>query len=213
MSDNQNNPISYAIRSLRGAGKLAMFKAEGLDDLDISSEGFWKSFWVILIALPLFMYWMTIKNRISEINGYTVITTAYMLFYIMILPLFALVMAYFTRFLKVEKHYATMIIAYNWQYVIGMAISTALMLLFAIGLLGNNTVFLLQFMAGIYIHIYTWFLLKITLQISGLLAFGIFIFQVLIHELLQAILITSFHPDFFETLGKSAALASDILIG
>lgn len=52
--------------SLLGAWRLMMGKADGLRLLDLSVDGFWNSFFAMVVALPpLFVSWTSFANEIS----------------------------------------------------------------------------------------------------------------------------------------------------
>jgi hypothetical protein len=55
---------------LTGAWRMMMGKADGLRLLDLSVDGFWNSFFAIVIALPaLIVGWVGVANELSEISG------------------------------------------------------------------------------------------------------------------------------------------------
>ena len=55
---------------LTGAWRMMMGKADGLRLLDLSVDGFWNSFFAIVIALPaLIVGWVGVANELSQISG------------------------------------------------------------------------------------------------------------------------------------------------
>lgn len=53
-------------RYLAGSWRLMMGKADGLKAMDISADGFWDSFFAIVVALPaLIVGWVSYANDIS----------------------------------------------------------------------------------------------------------------------------------------------------
>ncbi len=55
---------------LTGAWRMMMGKADGLRLLDLSADGFWNSFFAIVIALPaLIVGWVGVANELSALSG------------------------------------------------------------------------------------------------------------------------------------------------
>ena len=55
---------------LTGAWRMMMGKADGLRLLDLSVDGFWNSFFAIVIALPpLIVSWVGAANELSQLSG------------------------------------------------------------------------------------------------------------------------------------------------
>lgn len=53
--------------SLIGAGRLMLGKADGLRLLDLSADGFWNSFFAIVVAAPaLIVGWVGVANEIGD---------------------------------------------------------------------------------------------------------------------------------------------------
>ncbi|GLQ81039.1 hypothetical protein GCM10007881_45600 [Mesorhizobium huakuii] len=57
--------------SLTGAWRLMLGKADGLRLLDLSADGFWNSFFAIVVAAPaLIVGWVGIANEIGDPNAF-----------------------------------------------------------------------------------------------------------------------------------------------
>lgn len=55
---------------LTGAWRMMMGKADGLRLLDLTVDGFWNSFFAIVIALPaLVVGWVAAANELSQLSG------------------------------------------------------------------------------------------------------------------------------------------------
>ena len=55
---------------LTGAWRMMMGKADGLRLLDLSVDGFWNSFFAIVIAVPaLVVGWVGVANELSQLSG------------------------------------------------------------------------------------------------------------------------------------------------
>ncbi|TIQ90884.1 MAG: transporter, partial [Mesorhizobium sp.] len=57
--------------SLKGAWRLMLGKADGLRQLDLSADGFWNSFFAIVVAAPaLIVGWVGLANEIGDPNAF-----------------------------------------------------------------------------------------------------------------------------------------------
>ncbi|RWK33390.1 transporter [Mesorhizobium sp.] len=57
--------------SLNGAWRLMLGKADGLRQLDLSADGFWNSFFAIVVAAPaLIVGWVGLANEIGDPNAF-----------------------------------------------------------------------------------------------------------------------------------------------
>ena len=57
--------------SLAGAWRLMFGKADGLRMLDLSADGFWNSFFAIIVAAPaLIVGWVGIANEVGDPNAF-----------------------------------------------------------------------------------------------------------------------------------------------
>ncbi len=55
---------------LTGAGRMMMGKADGLRLLDLTADGFWNSFFAIVVALPALMVgWVGVANEFSMMSA------------------------------------------------------------------------------------------------------------------------------------------------
>ncbi|TIP97676.1 MAG: transporter, partial [Mesorhizobium sp.] len=57
--------------SLTGAWRLMLGKADGLRQLDLSADGFWNSFFAIVVAAPaLIVGWVGLANEIGDPSAF-----------------------------------------------------------------------------------------------------------------------------------------------
>jgi len=116
-------------RYLSGAWRLMMGKPDGLKLLDLSADGFWNSFFAIVVALPaMFVGWVGVANGFGvgaeELGGRVsiLIRLAIIDMAAWIVPLIAL--AFVMRAAGIADRYVPLVVASNW----GSAISAWLML-------------------------------------------------------------------------------------
>ncbi len=185
--------IAYFIRSLTGAWLLVKLDARGMTYFDNSADGFWKSFWAILLSAPMFFIWLNTSYEMAVEQGYQGPIEANIIGFVLGLPLFALVMVFFTKFLKIDAHYSTMIIAYNWLSVVVYYLTMPLDLLMRTGLLPQQIGTLVTMAAIFYLQLYvTWFMFKHALRISGWLAVGVLAFEFLFSLSVMMVLVRLF---------------------
>jgi len=191
--DEKPSLLNYFAQSLNAAWQLVKLNPRAMDYFDKSAEGFWKSFWAIFLAAPLFAIWLNISYEKAAELGYAGPIEANVIAYLIGLPLFALVMVFFTRFLKIEANYAPMIIAYNWLSVIIYYTTMPIDLLMRTGIVPQNIGMTITFAIIFYLQIYvTWFMFKHALKISGGLAIGVLVFEFLFSLSIMTVLLRLF---------------------
>lgn len=207
MSDgNQITIGAYIQYSLKAALKLVKLNPHSMEFFDLSSDGFWKSFWAIAVMLPglvlvsVFQYQgVADQSSPEEIMAYPFLSNV--VFFFLALPFTAFVMAYFTKFMKISEHYASMVIAYNWMSALVYLIMSFMTVILGSGLLSNSIAGVILTVVGFYFSIYIhWFTFKVGLQISGALAVGVLIFIKLLDASLIVILFKIFNPEYFEMM-------------
>lgn len=167
--------LSYIFAVLR----IMRNDPNGFDDLDISADGFWRSFSAILVCLPAFVIsWMSFQVNFTSVDGGGANSNAWF-FVVMafsdianwIVPIVILGLASST--LNIAQYFARIVIATNWY---GIIISYAGAFPLAIGLLlpdirdMTSILSLVIFIASIYYHVR---IVRIGLDGQGLLAAGI----------------------------------------
>lgn len=188
--EKQMSLLNYFAQSLNAAWQLAKLNPRAMDYFDKSAEGFWKSFWAIILAAPLFVVWVNFSYEKAVEQGYAGPIEANVVAFIVGLPLFALVMVLFTRFLKIDANYVPMVIAYNWLSVIIYYATMPIDLLMRVGIVPQNIGITLTFAIIFYLQIYvTWFMFKHSLKISGALAIGVLVFEFLFSLTIMTVLL------------------------
>ncbi|MBL0934477.1 MAG: transporter [Rhizobiaceae bacterium] len=119
----------YVQQSLSGAARLMAGKKDGLRFLDISADGFWTSFFAIVVALPaMTVGWVTLANELafqgdgigSRLSIVLRLATIDVLAWIVPLAAFALL----ARPAGIAHRFVHFVVASNW----GSAIYVWLML-------------------------------------------------------------------------------------
>jgi hypothetical protein len=121
-------PYAYVLRNLRGVWQLMQGRRAGFDLMDVSSDGVWRSFQAVLVALPAL--WVTWISALRDIAPNTALTpTSIMLrlafadavAWLLPIALFALI----ARPAKLTHRAAHFVVTNNWSSVIFIA-ATAL---------------------------------------------------------------------------------------
>lgn len=108
--------------SLLGAWRMMLGKADGLRLLDLSADGFWNSFFAILVAAPaLIVSWVGIANEIGDPDAFSgrfgmLVRLAIIDVGAWVLPLFAL--ALLGRKVGIGGRFVHYVVASNWASAI-----------------------------------------------------------------------------------------------
>lgn len=204
---NNNDIISlpnYIFRSLTGAWNLVRVNKNSMEHFDISSDGFWKSFWAIIVMLPIFLVGLIYGSGAE--GAQPVVTES--IFFLISLPMMALVMYYFTRFMKISDNYPSMIIASNWLTALNYNILVIAGLLLNLFLPNSEMALVIIYVLSFYFGLYVaWFMYKTSLNISGYLAVGVLLFDAVFSLTIRTILLKVFDPEVFE---RTFAAASNL---
>ena len=161
-----------------GALKLARGDVTGLDHFDDSIERFWRSFWAAAVCAPLFVIIMLSIPQASPPKDWTRFFLVAAFNYAIAWSLWPLVMIYLADWIDRPNRYCRYIQAYNWAQVVGTTFKTIVIAL-AGGMGGQGLGILLTF-ATLAILFYEWFITRLALEIPGIQAIGIVIFNLIL---------------------------------
>jgi len=104
---------------LTGAWRVMLGKADGLRLFDISADGFWNSFFAMVVALPpLVVGWVGMANEIAAFSGdfgsrlSIVLRLAIIDFAIWVVPIVALALV--ARRARLADRFVQLVVASNW---------------------------------------------------------------------------------------------------
>lgn len=162
-------------RSLTASWRLLKHDVQGLQNYDVSIEGFWRSFGAVILALPAFVLQMAGQWRMLDAPGglspasldqtwFLTVQAIGMASNWLVWPGVAML---FARLLAVEGRYVAYMVAYNWSSVLTSTILAAPMALFLAGLAlpAHAFAFTLAFLCVI-LH-FRWFTARNVLGVSG----------------------------------------------
>ena len=188
---------NYIFYSLSAAWKLVQGNPKAMDYFDLSSDGFWKSFWAIGLIIPIFLFKVFRDSGVGVQQPFA----SSIVYLVTALPITAVVMYYFTRFMKIEKNYISMVIAYNWLSAISVNVILIVGLLFTILLPESQMTAVADIIIWFYFTVYVaWFMFRQSLQISSWLAIGVLIFESLFNGAYQILLMRFIDPEVFSLL-------------
>lgn len=140
------------ISSVRGAWRLFLWDEKGLDDFDLSIEGFWKSFFGPLAMAPIIAFiavgsfrlqqdvyaargmaeaQMALTGSASEQVAETIVA------FLAGIALFPLLMIPVSRLIGLGHRYIPFIVAQNWATVVQTGLVMVVMLLYTVNLIGT----------------------------------------------------------------------------
>lgn len=166
-------------RSVQAALLLARGDPRGMALLDLSVEGFWRSFAAAVIVAPAYILVLLDQYRLlgwPEHPWPTAVaeTASYLLGWVAF-PLAAILL---TRLLGLSARYVPLIVANNWSTVVQVALYTAVVLVGMILPAQLRTTAL--FAATLAVLTYQWFVIRTALATTGVIALGLVVIDVLL---------------------------------
>jgi|tagenome__1003787_1003787.scaffolds.fasta_scaffold20498698_2 hypothetical protein len=167
------------VRSVQAALLLARGETRGMALLDLSVDGFWRSFAAAVIVAPAYLLVLLDQYRLlgwpEHVWGTVAAeTTSYLLGWVSF-PLAAIPL---TRLLGLSGRYVPLVIANNWSTVVQVALYTTVVLVGMILPPELRTTAL--FAATIAVLAYQWFVIRTALATTGATALGLVVIDVLL---------------------------------
>ncbi len=169
-------------RSLTGAWDLFLDRPEAMRAFDVSVEGFWRSFRVIVLLLPAyFLTTMAEQIMLSETAAETAGPGGTALFLDRVVGLgldwiaLPVVLALAARPLGIQRNYAAFIVARNWGAVIALTPFGVIGLLVILGLLNAEIANFLMLASLMVVLRYNFLIARRALDVGIGFAIGIVI--------------------------------------
>jgi hypothetical protein len=169
-------------RSVRGTVDLLNQRTEGLRAFDMSETGFWHSFAAIWLTLPAYVVSLAFEQHRLDAAGLGHLDAALMLVvglaHVAGFVALPLAMIGITRRLRLTHRFVPFVIVINWVTVVGLTILSVPAILLLIGWASPPLASLFTVAFAIVVLRLQWFAAKVTLGVSGALAFGIILLEV-----------------------------------
>ena len=167
-------------RSLRGALLLFRGRAEGLRLLDLTVDGFWRSFVAIVVAAPIHAADVIVGRAAGsgadEVPD-AVFFSVKALIYLTDWLAFPLAIAVLARPFGFGRNYVPYIVAFNWSSVVITALFAPVSILASAGALSRNTVGLLGLVLLVITAHYRFAIARLALQVPAATALGLVILE------------------------------------
>ena len=174
--------------SLYGAWRLLLRDPRGIEWLDDSIEGYWKSFFCAIVVLPGYGLWFFFT--VYDVNfdaGLFRILLVEGIGYIIGWVAWPLVMASVAPAIKRDHNYIRYIVAYNWASVWQNLVYLPFVILSELGYLSAGAGRAMGMLVLIMVMLYTWFITKTALRITGVLATGLVVLDFVVSIILNAL--------------------------
>jgi hypothetical protein len=176
------------VRSTYGAWRLAHGDPGGMAYFDATEEGFWRSFRVAILLLPLQVLAVWLQIDFASAEGHWMrILAVDLIAYAIGWMAFPLAAHYLAMALDRERDYVGYIVAYNWSAVLQVGLLLPIAVIDALELLPAPTGDVLGYAAAIALLVYAWFIAKTALNTGGLPAAGFVAMDVMISVLIFSI--------------------------
>ncbi|MCC3303555.1 hypothetical protein [Sneathiella sp. HT1-7] len=179
--------IREIVNSLFGVYLLARRDPHALAYFNMSMEGFYRSFLAMILALPLF----AIENSIDYRKVPTDTSIVPFLLYLCLALLiswgsYLAIVAVLARYMGFSDRYSIFVVVYNWMQF-GIILVWFPISIIATGIFPENiaATMTLLFIAATYALL--WYMLKVTLNLTGMTAVGLAFLEFLIVILVQSI--------------------------
>lgn len=158
--------------SLIGAMRLFRRDAGGLQNFNMTEDGFWRSFFAIALAGPMSI---CAELILGEPSTHSAVATTSRTAVTLVLQWvgFVLIMYYFTQVTGLAQRFMQFVIAYNWCTVVASAVMIIPALLAGFGLASRDLALFALFFLLLVMLSYSWFVARESLQTSGAIAASI----------------------------------------
>ncbi len=187
-------PADNIQQYLTGAWRMMMGREDGLELLDVSSDGFWNSFYAIVLTVPVLgVTWVTYTNEIADpgddlaVRLGTVVLFALVDVSAWVVPI--VVLALVAGPLGIGDRFVHYVVASNWGSVITAWLVLPPAVLELVGFDDESLVIALMYLAIFFAAmVFLWRLTNAALQkgplmattvFTGMVATGIFVYYLL----------------------------------
>lgn len=175
-------------RSLQGAWLLLFNKPEGLQWFDQSLEGFWRSFRVVFLLLPLFWISSVAEKKLileeTDLDIGTFAEADYWLSQLTIIGLdwiaLPLLMAALAGPLGISRGYVPFVVARNWTSLLAAIPYVLTAILYITGIIPSGVMVLLSLATLLVVLWYRFNVTRLTLQTGVGLTLGVVVLDLIL---------------------------------
>lgn len=176
------------VYGIYGAWRLAHLDPAGMQYLDTSLRGFWRSFWAAAVIAPAYALMVLMRIAERQTDGVTLrILLIEIIAYAIGWTAFPLAAWYLLSALEKADRYVGYIVAYNWSNVLQICVYVPLTLIESTGALPTVVIGLLGLASVAAILYYQYFIARTALQVDVAVAIGLVFMDVMIGILLQGV--------------------------
>ena len=162
--------LQELVSAVYGAFRLAQFREDGMAYFNVTTAGFWRSFFAaVLVFPPIFMLWAGSAESTNTVHDGIIFILAYVIGWLA----FPLAMVPVSELLDRDDRYIPYIVANNWASIPQTLLLIAVVVLRAGFGLSKELTGLLVLAAYAAIFAYMWFVARTALKISGFAAAGV----------------------------------------
>ena len=176
--------IRDAVYGLYGAYRLAWLDKSGLSFLDRTGEGALRSFAVLFFVLPAYALIVLLRGEAAGEDLYAALALR-MLSYVVGWLAYLLLCWQIVRRIGRDNRYAGFVVAYNWASVLQIGIYLPVEVLIAGQWLPPDAVAAIALIILVASAAYQWFVTKAALEVSGLMAFGFVLTDLLVTKVVS----------------------------
>ena len=167
------SPLEIA-RAIYGAWRLAHLDPAGMNFLDRTVEGLWKSFFAAVLVAPGYLLLLLIDVSELELSaGPLRVLVVQLLIYVIIWVAFPLVMYAWAQNMGRAAEYPGFIVAYNWAQVVQMVLVLPASVIVAGHFLPDGMIPLVNLAVLLVLLGYEWFIARTALALGGPAAAGV----------------------------------------
>jgi len=180
--------------SLYGVWRLLLRDPRGVEWLDNSIDGYWKSFFCALLILPGYIAWIGFApSDVYEGVGLLRIISVEGIGYVIGWVSWPLAMAYVASAVSRDDNYIRYIVAYNWATVIQITLFLLVLLLLFVLQLPEGVVAVVTFCVMAVLLYYHWYILRVALDVSSGAAAAMVFGEYLLSQFVRSITIGILH--------------------
>jgi hypothetical protein len=175
--------------ALAGTLRLARGDRGGLSCFDRSLDGFWHSFLAAVISYPLYLLLLAMRVSVAEwerSGGWRIVTVE-TIGYVIAWVAFPLLMLTVTRWIGRAHRFFDFMVPYNWCQVPQSALFVVVGLVSAGEMLSTQVSEAIDIVAAIATLVYEWFIARVALDTTGLVAVFVVLLDLVLGVLISRI--------------------------